>query len=195
MGITSPEKIAEMVRTIHDEFIAKLMTQHTEKRQRIDDMLKLEKLRRSMESVLDRQIQRTAKGALKEHLQALEAGEGRDPFLNVTINVKELGKGTWNSTKSPGIKKSYSHEDLAWGFALLLEGAGYVVDQEGIVELDIPLTDEAEQALDEDDEQDEELDEDDEGLIALEDAIDQDLQGPTGDEEDGDDEDDEEPIA
>ena len=167
MGIISPNKLTENTRGIHDSFLDKLQARHEEERARIDSLLALDNLRRSIENLLDKQIQKTTKAALKTHLGALEAGGQLEPFLEVEIDIEQLATAAWNEGPT-GLKKKYSAKDLAWAMSVLLEQAGYAVHSSGELAIVIPLTDDAaehllisqDETLDDDGEFDEELDED-----------------------------------
>lgn len=185
MAITGPKDLTANVRSVHDDFLDKLRAQHQKKKAKIDKLLSLVKLRKSIEGLLDRHIQKTAKAALKAHLTQLEKGEVLEPFLSIEIDIDRIAEVAWGESPD-GLKKEYSAKDLGWSMAILLENAGYFVQEDGKIAIDIPLTDEAAASM---------LDEDGDDIVddvdTNSDDIDdeQELQIPEGDEEEDEEED------
>ena len=181
MAIIGPEDLITNVRGIHDDFIDKLRDKHKSERAKIDKLLSLEKLRRSIEGLLDKQIQKAAKGALKAHLAQIEKGETLDPFLSIETDIERLASAAWDKSPS-GLQREYSAKDLGWGMAVLLENAGYFVQADGKLAIDIPLTDDAAQSMLDDDD-DDVIDDEDPELTPPDEDSDQELQIPEDDEE------------
>jgi len=167
MSIIGPDELHENVRNLHDEYVDKLRAQRSENLRRIEEMLDLKKLRTSMEKVLSAAIHRSAKSALKRHLQLLDDGEPLEPILGFSVNIGRIARATWDRAPD-GLKKSYDADDVTSAMAMLVQKAGYLVDEDAVMSIEIPLVDD----------EDLDMDDDDEELMALDDAIDDELPGP-----------------